>query len=414
MSFRAISLILTPIMVTAVIFISGLNFYTGRKLIGHAESQAVHMMSSCANFASGSIEDSVLKKAALLFDVERVTIIDTLSRVIASSSSMLGYYDDFNDLHVDSNIFRSTIKTGIAQHTGIKKIGDEFFQAFYYPFISSGEQLCVVVESNRRFFTIVGDTRKTLKFTTALLWGVMALFFVLIMLFIWRHLKLLKRSEQQKRLSYIGQTASELAHEMKNPLAIIKSSADVLQKRIDPEKKDTVLNFIGSETMRLSRTIDRVLNLAADKPLSKMKFDLYETLTTLTDPMRNKWPEIEFVISESCRIELEADKDAFYQISLNIINNSIDAMNGRGRISVDFSQNNEGVLTFVDNGPGVPAKYRKSLFEPFVTAKGSGTGLGLAIVSSLCVKHGWKIVLNPLESGASFSIRMTEESWRKY
>jgi nitrogen-specific signal transduction histidine kinase len=224
-------------------------------------------------------------------------------------------------------------------------------------------------------------------------------------------LNLQKLAQKQERLSFIGQTASELAHEIKNPLAIIKSSADVLQKRIDPEKKDLALNFIASETMRLSRTIDRVLNFASNKPLQKVFFNLHDILKLTTEPLKVKWPEIEFDLLDDNTIELNGDKDAFQQILWNLIKNSAEAMNGKGKISICFVSS---LLMFQDNGPGVPSELRKSLFEPFVTAKASGTGLGLAVVAALCEKHGWKIALDSKHiNGAAFMIKLPEESWRK-
>jgi signal transduction histidine kinase len=409
-----------PVMIFAVLIFSGLNLLTGRKLISYAESEAVQTMKACATFLENRIIlddkfelDTILKEAARYFNVERITIINKESRVFSSSSSMFGYYDDFTDYHVDIKIFNGSMKSGLTEQTALKKIYDEYFQAVYHPIVLGHEHLCIVVESNRNFFTIVGETKRELLFNTVILWCVMVVLIATLLLFVKRHLKLLKLAQKQERLSFIGQTASELAHEMKNPLAIIKSSADILKKRFDPDGKDKVINFIGSETMRLSRTLDRVLNFAGNKSVIKQQFNLMEIITSVAEPVKTKWPEIAFEIDNSCNLELNADKDALYQIVWNLLNNSIDAMCAKGTISINFSPENKGTLFFADNGTGIPFEIQKTLFEPFVSGKSGGTGLGLSIVSSLCEKHGWKIGFKSSTGGTIFSIRMTEESWQK-
>jgi signal transduction histidine kinase len=111
-------------------------------------------------------------------------------------------------------------------------------------------------------------------------------------------------------------------------------------------------------------------------------------------------------------LTLMADRDALIQILDNLVRNAVAAMGGTGLISLRFEQERgAGHLVFADDGPGIPAHLKSTLFDPFVSGSKTGTGLGLAIVRTLVERSGWHISLRP-GTATCFDITIPEGSWR--
>jgi signal transduction histidine kinase len=220
---------------------------------------------------------------------------------------------------------------------------------------------------------------------------------------------------RNERLAFLGHTSAQLAHELKNPLGIMKTSVDAFRKRHDPEKKEQTLSFISEEIMRLSTIIDTILNLSRDKTFSRELFSPRQALLEMLPSFNESYALVSVTVDIAENIAVRGDPAAFRQIADNLMRNAGNAMQGAGSIAISGrQQHTRFVLLFGDTGPGIDPALAKKLFEPFVSGSKTGTGLGLAIVRSLCDALGWSIDCTSREKGSTmFALGFKEGLWQK-
>ncbi len=205
-------------------------------------------------------------------------------------------------------------------------------------------------------------------------------------------------ARRSERLAALGQLSAGLAHEIRNPLGVIKGSAEMLsQKLADTNPLATELaGYISSETNRLSALVTRFLDFArplhaelASQDVTAVLDRALHTVATLRkeDPVR-----VEKKYAANLPL-VPLDESLSEQAFINIVQNAYDAMGERGgvlRVSAANSRTDgrDGVeVRIADTGPGIPAELREQIFNPFVTTKKTGVGLGLSIVSKIMDGH---------------------------
>jgi len=203
--------------------------------------------------------------------------------------------------------------------------------------------------------------------------------------------------QQQEKLAGMGRVVSGIAHEIRNPLGIIRSSAELLLKKAkaanDPNSR--LLQAIFDESKRLSKTVGDFLDYARPKAPKQEPVDLAAVLDhalTFLDP---KCAELKVAVSKDYAegLAVRGDKDLVYRAFYNIISNSLDAMrdapNHEGsKLGVAARRDGNHIeVVFTDNGPGFDPQTKDKLRDPFFTTKDTGTGLGLAIVSNILQSH---------------------------
>ena len=215
---------------------------------------------------------------------------------------------------------------------------------------------------------------------------------------------------RRDRLHALGEVAMGLAHEIRNPLGIIKTATQLLHRRADlPETDKRHLEYVVSEVSRINDLITDFLDFA--KPSAPMRS------TQLARPLVDELigfcaPElashhIEVVIEDRApAATLYADARQLKQAGLNLIVNAIDAMPEGGRLTVGISsEQHYTVIRITDTGQGIAPDMLERIFTPFVTTKASGTGLGLAKVFSIMESHDGRIeCVSEKEAGATFTL----------
>ncbi len=208
-----------------------------------------------------------------------------------------------------------------------------------------------------------------------------------------------RRSE---RLATLGQLSAGLAHEIRNPLGVIKGSAEMLQERLAPS--DTLSNelagYILSETGRLNTTVARFLDFARPLRIERRP----ETIPPLVDralkAVHDRWPNVRVEVERDYGSDLPrclVDAELSEQVFINLVVNAYEAMateGGRLRVEIKETHWNgrRGVeVSFQDTGPGVAEDIRGQIFNPFFTTKRGGVGLGLALVWKIVDEHGGSI-----------------------
>jgi two-component system, NtrC family, sensor histidine kinase HydH len=224
------------------------------------------------------------------------------------------------------------------------------------------------------------------------------------------------KRRRSERLAALGQLSAGLAHEIRNPLGVIKGSAEMLTQKLQgsDELARELAGYISTEVNRLSALVTEFLDFA--RPL-------HAQLEPRTDgahrSRRCKWLRAGLT-GKPVNVERHYEKDLplvpldeslCEQAFLNLVQNAYEAMEetgGRLRVSARLAalHDEDGVqLVLADTGPGVPEKLREEIFNPFVTTKKTGVGLGLSIVSKIMDGHNGSIhVENAAGGGAVFTL----------
>ncbi len=222
-----------------------------------------------------------------------------------------------------------------------------------------------------------------------------------------------ERLRRQDRLAVIGELGAGIAHELRNPLASISGSADVLQTGLDVDGEDRqLLDLIVNESARINDIVEQFLSYARIKRVDMHPVDLRRIVEEVFSLARNH-PNFsqgqEIVVElEQCPLVL-ADDAQMKQVFLNLVLNGLEALGGPGRICVCSPSADEGFsrwpdlaeIWVQDEGPGVPKDEVERIFEPFYTNKQGGTGLGLAVVQRIVESHEGHILYAPTSDGTS-------------
>jgi len=227
-------------------------------------------------------------------------------------------------------------------------------------------------------------------------------------------------ARRSERLAALGQMSAGLAHEIRNPLAVIKGSAEMLSKKLEQSQplEGELAGYISSEVNRLNELIARFLDFARPSQLEPQSHALSPILDRAFAAVKAQFPAADIGVERREATDLPpvlADERLCERVFVNLIQNAYQAMldstNGREhvlRVSAarESSQGNEGVgIIFQDSGPGVPTPLREQIFNPFFTSKKDGIGMGLAIVAKIVDDHrGWIRLEETSTGGATFHV----------
>ncbi|MGC2538278.1 MAG: ATP-binding protein [Candidatus Sulfotelmatobacter sp.] len=222
-----------------------------------------------------------------------------------------------------------------------------------------------------------------------------------------------EQARRSERLAALGQMSAGLAHEIRNPLGVIKGSAEMLHQKLGESNPlaSELAGYISSETNRLSALVTRFLDFA--RPLHAELVP--QEITTVLDRALNSVSRTHKDEEGLVRVErqyqanlplVSLDESLCEQAFVNLIQNAYDAMgSGGGTLRVTATRannaNRNGVEVRVeDTGPGIPAELREQIFNPFVTTKKTGVGLGLSIVSRIIDGHHGTIRVESATDGS--------------
>jgi signal transduction histidine kinase len=226
-----------------------------------------------------------------------------------------------------------------------------------------------------------------------------------------RRAKLL--AEEAARAQAIAEMAAMAAHEIRNPLGVIRGTVELMSARsgarLDP-KDQSALGDVLEETARLRQLTEDFLDLSSSRPLDRSSVDLAEVLEESARSLEAATPTIRIVRSIERPLLLSADKKRLRQVFQNLLQNAVEAQR-EGEIELQAgTRDGEATIRVRDRGPGVPAEVRPRLFDPFFTTRSSGTGLGLAIARRHTERHGGSIaLLDGPSPGATFEVRLPLE-----
>jgi len=223
---------------------------------------------------------------------------------------------------------------------------------------------------------------------------------------------------QAERLAMVGTIAAQVAHEVRNPLGSITLNLDLICKEINllangnghlPDEGRTLIGEMRAEVRRIQRVIEDYLQFARLPKLNRQAVDLNGFLDQKLGFLHGEMVEAKVKLRthfDPALTLVNVDAEQLWQMLLNLIRNSLEAMPDGGELTIGTWRHEGQVLLRVgDTGKGMTAEQVKLVFEPFFTTKKEGTGLGLALVQQIVAEHGGHIECDSTcGKGSTFTI----------
>jgi signal transduction histidine kinase len=214
-------------------------------------------------------------------------------------------------------------------------------------------------------------------------------------------------AERLSRGEVISRMAAMAAHEIRNPLGVIRGTVELLRERTAgtlSSRDQEALADVLQEVERLRALTDDFLDLGRERPLARERIQLDSVLDQCCGAIEKRFPGTR-VRREVIPLPLvEGDATRLRQLFGNLLANAAEAQGG-GDIVIEAQPVANGIrVRVIDRGPGVPKEVKTRLFDPFVTGKQGGTGLGLTIVQRIARRHGGSVALVEEGAGATFEV----------
>jgi signal transduction histidine kinase len=200
---------------------------------------------------------------------------------------------------------------------------------------------------------------------------------------------------KKEQLAVVGELAAVIAHEVRNPLAIISNAVAGLRKQtISREDRETLLTILDEEANRLNRLVTDLLRYARPVNIQRQQFSLAELLDRTLGLANAGRSSIKIELRVECHEgRVWGDANLLRQVFDNLVDNGVQAMGASGTLTVRVrAATEEGIdglaVDFIDTGEGMDSQVRSRARDPFFTTRPSGTGLGLAIVDRIVDAHG--------------------------
>lgn len=309
---------------------------------------------------------------------------------------------------------------GEAAHSRLFVEGQTYLKAGYAPVTQYDGRIvgAVVVEGGSGAFRPLVQVR-------ASLYGAAILASILVVLVGLGYVRLqarLARMEERMNhadlLATVGQVAAGVAHEIRNPLGVLRGALPRLQRPDLPvAERNELLGMMDEEVDRMGDVVQNFLDLSKRPDTQDSAFELRPVLERTMEILKAELERCS--VQSSIRweadsgLEIRGRQQALHHLFLNLALNARDAMMPKGgELTILVQQRKSEVrLYFQDSGPGIPRSIRSQIFEPFFTTRAKGTGLGLAFVDRIVTEHGGSISVGTSPSGgAQFQIHLPIES----
>ncbi|KAA3660762.1 MAG: GHKL domain-containing protein, partial [Calditrichaeota bacterium] len=221
--------------------------------------------------------------------------------------------------------------------------------------------------------------------------------------------------ERQQRLTAMGELASGVAHEIRNPLNAIGAIVQQLDKDFEPvdggDEYHELAGVVYNEVKRINKTVQDFLRFSRPEPLQLSSFPIDDFFLDLEKQYGQLLAQHRIALD--IRLDWHGavfwDKNQMKQVFINLIQNAQDAIGEEGSISIDiaFASLDEVAIRIEDTGDGMPEKILSNIFNLYFTTKARGTGIGLSIVQRIIFEHGGMISVDSAEGkGTVFEIKL--------
>ena len=398
-----------------------------KKISSTVEQELSYNLATIARVLSSDIDGEIFRYGADIYDylipeeriktvletsgVEQIFILDTMGTTVFSTDSTqkIGTVNPLVILNGDE--FSSAL-LGKTSSSPLYRSQGEYLISVFTPVVGQfGEPTAVLgVEGGSGFFTLLGKIElwgRYLSILSILGIGLLVLSAFLV-------LEIARRTERSLRqaavMTTMGEMASIMAHEIRNPLAILRGASDYLKKKF-PSEKDTT-RFIDEEIDRLNSIVESYLSLTRESKdaIKPETVFLGETVKSVVEKLTPEFSkngiEIDFEMGTIPAVRIS--RGGLLQMLFNLLLNAKEAIGENGKIHIKTSSSGElATLEIRDTGKGIPKKEIKHIFDPFFSTKEKGSGLGLYIVKRIVENAGGKIkVESKVGSGTTVTIKL--------
>lgn len=354
---------------------------------------------SAALFATGEVPTAAqLRQLMTANGLDAAYVIDRGLKIVSDARGEAGRPADL--LRIDPE----RVRAAAGGHSSVAigyQVGDLPVGSGYFP-LGSGQVLAL--EAGESFATARVMLRRSSLGAAAL--GLLAALALAVVAARWTKAETERRqaAERAARAEGLTRMAAMAAHEIRNPLGVIRGTAELMRERLPAEARG--LDDILGEVERLKQLTEDLLDVSSDRPLASARFAIGELVEDAARATRAIFPQVTIVTPPADALWVQGDPGRLRQVLLNLFSNAAQS-DPAGTIRIQLSAHTGWVRVRVeDSGPGVPVEVRGRLFEPFVTSKAQGTGLGLAISKRLVERHGGTLQWVDSPKGATFELQL--------
>jgi len=220
--------------------------------------------------------------------------------------------------------------------------------------------------------------------------------------------RLQEQMELRERLTALGEMSTGIAHELRNPMAVISGYVKLLAKKTDDQSR-TLIDSIVNEINGMNRIIGDLLMFARPASLNRVSVNVRELIEGCVAAVLQA-KEAGARITTDLKLDdakIPLDEGLMRQALTNLLQNAVEAMPEGGTLAIEARRGKDLFLTIADTGMGIPRDAMKKIFLPFFTTKDQGVGLGLALAHKIVLSHGGRIEVKSAEGrGTVFSVTL--------
>ena len=363
---------------------------TQLKNLGEVSSRLINGEDLEHLFPGDETNPATLYYQQLLWEIKRSGSLENIFILSLDKRLLIDHRVDYRigdsliTFPVNNQYFDQAI-LGHSPEPELVQFGGEYFLTSYTPITNElvGNTVGVLVlEAPANFFSTLQYFKGGIIYFGIGGIAVIIIFSTIIVLSLRQLLRIETRLREQERMAELGQMAAMVAHEIRNPLSIIKGSADVLQRKYASEK-DELFAFIPEEIDRLNRLVNDFLQFARKRQLYLKKINPNEQIQAIVSQIKDV--KIELDLMKNCP-QISLDPDAFKQVILNIVDNAIKSITTDGRLQIKTQlsgKQDKFSIAIQDNGEGMSPEILQDIFKPFYSTRAAGSGLGMTISKQL-------------------------------
>ncbi|HTK32897.1 MAG TPA: ATP-binding protein [Candidatus Saccharimonadaceae bacterium] len=351
-----------------------------------------------------TLRASTAVNSAAVLDSARVTLVDALA-----GTSVEGLPSSFDTLA------HPALERAYAGHAAVSAPFERHgvrLRAAFAPIAEPGGRVAgvVAVEAAAGYLDVLADLRNTLTVIALVSLLAIAVFAALFLRNAESAARLERRLSRSENLAAMGRLTATLAHEIKNPLAIIRGSAQRLGK-LEPEA-ERMAEFVVEESDRLTRTVSRYLQFARGEESSGESGDVLAALGATLDLLEGECAarqvRLERPAAPAGPARVGLDNESLKQVFLNLMLNALEAVPEGGQVRVAAAERGGRIeVSISDDGPGMDAETLKKLGSPFYTTKAKGSGLGLFLSRRLVASAGGRLeITSEAGRGTTCTVRL--------
>ncbi|HEX5132799.1 MAG TPA: ATP-binding protein [Candidatus Krumholzibacteria bacterium] len=384
-----------------------LDTQLGERLRAVATAVAHTVEDAYPGLLSAADIDSVLNRQLLLAREEQqlsnIVIIssDGVTAVDLAGYSAPGEENPFLDLDAAAV---SLAQAGAPSYTALYRTGDVYLKSAYAPIRSrDGSVLGIVgVEAGATFFAQLRELRNLILLISL---GTVGVVLLLAILF-YRSSRSLDRAHEvmveKENLATLGRMVATIAHEIRNPLSVIRGSAERVRRRHGIH--DEALDYITDSVDELDHVLTGYLQFARSQPAEVASVSLAQVLRRALIAIENDAAakHVEIRGHDDADVVILGDERRVRQAVLNVLLNALQAAPESGFVETSVRvEGDRALLAITDNGPGIGADIRASVTRPFFTTRVDGSGLGLTVVQSVMEEHAGELMIEPAGGGGT-------------